>query len=634
MPLCFDPRCQHPENPEQQTVCRNCGAPLLLGDRYRLLKLIGQGGFGRTFLAIDTAVSDEFYCVVKQFYINDRRFALRRKAVDLFRQEAERLGELGRHPQIPQLLDYFETDQGQYLVQDYIDGHNLDEQLVATGPFDEPQIRSLLNDLLPVLTFIHRFQVIHRDIKPANIIRPRDGGPLVLVDFGASKLVAADDLKQTGTVIGSAGYVAPEQAVGKAVFASDLYSLGVACVHLLTGLHPFDLYSVSEDRWVWRPYLTHGVSLKLGRVLELMLSRSLRRRYQTAAAALAELNAAPRPLPVKRPARWSVFPRRKAAVDQRARLPASSRLAAAPVESWRCVQSLTGMGVVNTIAVSPNGRAIATGGADKTVRLWDVSTGELIYTFSQHMPLISPGHRDAVTAVLFSLDGRTLFSSGADGAVKWWDLANYQLIDTLPEQGWVIAAIALSPDGEMLVSAGGEGKIKLWNLEPLTLQSTLIHHQDWVSAVAFSPDGKTLMSASWDKTIRFWGLPSGRLLNTFTAHDDRVSCLLAHPDGQRLISGGWDGAVKIWPLGDNLHCRILTWHQDRVTALALSPNGKILATGSEDSTLTLWRPDTGQQLALLNHEWWGIRAIAFTPDGETLVSSGADEMIKFWRREE
>ncbi|MDJ0708333.1 MAG: serine/threonine-protein kinase [Leptolyngbyaceae cyanobacterium MO_188.B28] len=632
MPLCFDPSCQHPENPEQRTVCQNCGAGLLLDDRYRLLKLIGQGGFGRTFLAVDTSASEEFHCVVKQFYIRDRRQTLRQKAADLFRQEAERLGELGRHPQIPQLLAYFETEQGQYLVQDYIDGHNLDEQLAASGPFDEPQIRTLLNDLLPVLTFIHRFQVIHRDIKPANIIRPPNSAPLVLVDFGSSKVVASDELKQTGTVIGSAGYVAPEQALGKAVFASDLYSLGVTCIHLLTGLHPFDLYSVSEDRWVWRPYLTHGVSLKLGRVLDLMLCRSLRRRYQTAEAALADLNAAPRPLPARRPSRWSGVSRRKALGNKRARLPAKSR--SVPAQSWRCGQTLSGVGVVNTLAVSPNGRAIATGGADKTVRLWDVSTGELIHTFSQHIPLISPGHRGAVTAVLFSLDGRTLFSSGADGAVKWWDLATYQLIDTLPEQGWVIAAIALSADGKMLVSAGGEGKIKLWNLTTLTLQATLIHHQDWVSAVAFSPDGKTLMSGSWDKTIRFCSLPSGRLLNTFTAHDDRVSCLLAHPSGQSLISGGWDGAVKIWPLGDNLRCRILTWHQDRVTALALSPNGKILATGSEDSTLALWRPDTGQQLAMLNHDWWGIRAIAFTPDGQTLVSSGADEAIKFWRREE
>ena len=647
MTLCFNPSCGHPENPEQEKLCQNCGANLLLGDRYRLLDLIGQGGFGRTFLAVKTEGVVDGNCVVKQLYLADRTPDQRQKATDRFRQEAERLVELGQHPQIPQFLDYFETETGQYLVQEFIDGRNLDEQLAATGPFDQDQIRTLLNDLLPVLKFIHHRQVIHRDIKPANIIYPRHPGPLVLVDLGASKLVTSDDLRQTGTVIGSAGYIAPEQALGKATFASDLYSLGVVCIHLLTSMHPFDLYSVSEDRWVWRSYLPHAVRLKLGRILDQMLCRSLQRRYQTAEAVLADLNAPPQPLPAKHSPGRSVFsllnrlksPRKSPRKSSRKEATKHSRLAlksrlASPVVSWRCVNTLAEAGVVNALAISPNGRAIATGGADKTVRLWDLTTGELIYAFAQYIPLISPGHRDAVTAVLFGLDGRTLFSGGADGAVKWWDLANYRLISTLPEKGWVTAAIALSPNGDMLVSAGGEGKIKLWDLPTLTVQATLIHHQDWVSAIAFSPDGKTLFSSSWDKTICFWGLPSGRLLNTFTAHDDRVSCLLAHPDGQSLISGGWDGAVKIWSLKDNLRYRTLTWHQDRVSAIALSPDGKTLATGSEDSTLDLWRWDTSQRLSSLNHAWWGIRAIAFAPDGQTLVSSSADETVKLWRQED
>ena len=646
MPLCFQPGCQHPENPEPETICQNCGADLVLADRYQLIKLIGQGGFGRTFLAIDTAAAD-LYCVIKQLYGGDRTPDQGQKAVDLFRREAEHLVELGEHPQIPQFLAYFETETGQYLVQEYIDGRNLDEELAAIGPFDQKQIQALLHDLLPVLKFIHSFQVIHRDIKPANIIRPRHTGPLVLVDFGASKIVTSDGLQPTGTVIGSAAYVAPEQAVGKAVFASDLYSLGVACIHLLTGLHPFDLYSVIEDRWVWRTYLPHSVSLKLRRILDRMLCRSLRQRYRTAEAVLADLNAPPPSLPIKRPPRRSIFsaltrlnafrklPRKlpKKGAAKLAR-PAVQSPLTSPVVSWRYVHTLTDASVVNALAVSPNGRAIATGGADKTVRLWDLTTAELIHTFSRHIPLISPGHSDVVTAVRFSLDGRTLFSSGADGDIKWWDLASYRLISTLPEKGWVTVAIALSPNGKMLVSAGGEGKIKLWDLTTLTVQATLIHHQDWVSAIAISPDGKTLFSGSWDKTIRFWSLPSGRLLNTFTAHDDRISCLLAHPDGQTLISGGWDGAVKIWFLRNNLHCRTLTWHQDRVTAIALSPDGKILATGSADSTLDLWRPETGQRLAILNHAWLGIRAIAFGPDSQTLVSSSVDETIKIWRRED
>ena len=160
------------------------------------------------------------------------------------------MGKLGHHPQIPTLKEYFTSGDSQYLVQEYIHGTNLAEELVASGPWNETEIRKLLQDLLPILQSVHGERVIHRDIKPENILRrPGSHGTVdfVLVDFGAAKYVTATTLGKTGTVIGSAAYTAPEQVRGKAVFASDIYSLGVTCVHLLTGVSPFDLFDNSEQ---------------------------------------------------------------------------------------------------------------------------------------------------------------------------------------------------------------------------------------------------------------------------------------------------------------------------------------------------------------------------------------------------
>jgi len=295
MSYCLNPRCPTPQNLTGTNFCRTCGSKLLLKDRYRTIKPIGQGGFGKTFLAVDEDKPSQPRCVIKQFFPQAQGTNTVQKAAELFTQEAVRLDELGKHPQIPELLAYFSQDSQQYLVQEFIDGKDLAQELADHGAFNEAQIRALLNDLLPVVQFVHQHQVIHRDIKPENIIRRTSlskgrVGQLVLVDFGASKAATGTSLARTGTAIGSAGYIAPEQSLGRAVFASDLYSLGVTCIHLLTQRHPFDLFDVSEGVWVWRDALKSPVSDALGRILDRMLESPINRRYQSAAEVLQDLN--------------------------------------------------------------------------------------------------------------------------------------------------------------------------------------------------------------------------------------------------------------------------------------------------------------------------------------------------------
>ena len=320
MSYCLNPDCQRPSNPITAQFCQHCGGRLLLRERYRPLQPLGRGGFGRTFLAVDADLPFQPFCVIKQLHVPNHTGSHFTKAIELFHQEAVRLQELGTYPQIPRLLAHFEQDQRLYLVQAWISGQTLAQELQEQGRFSESKIWELLQDLLPVLKFIHQHQVIHRDIKPANIIRYRPNSAaatgslqlpaigtdlatrslveslsdrkLVLIDFGVAKSLSGSNLVTTGTIIGSPEYMPPEQTRGKVVPASDLYSLGVTCIHLLTQVPALDMFDIANNRWAWRDFLprSNRVSDRLGQILDKLLQDAISQRYQSADEVLQAIN--------------------------------------------------------------------------------------------------------------------------------------------------------------------------------------------------------------------------------------------------------------------------------------------------------------------------------------------------------
>lgn len=282
MTLCVNPSCNNESNREADRFCRVCGSELLLRSRYRPVRFIGEGGFGRTFLAVDQGQTSPQKCVVKQ--LSERtNVEGNREAKQLFETEALRLQQVGGHPRIPMLLDHFEQAGHQYLTQEYIDGWDLEAELAAEGTFDENKIWQVLVEVSAILRFVHERQIIHRDIKPRNIMRQHRGGHLVLIDFGVAKLLEQSDLK-TGTLVGSPEYMAPEQVQGKVVDSSDLYSLGVTCVYLLSGRSPLELYSSANDFWYWREALPQGAQVghRLGAILDRLLETPLENRFRSA----------------------------------------------------------------------------------------------------------------------------------------------------------------------------------------------------------------------------------------------------------------------------------------------------------------------------------------------------------------
>jgi len=273
-----------------------------LRNRFRVLRLLGEGGFSRTYEAED-ADRLNAPCVIKQFFPQVQGTSERTKAAKLFKEEAFRLYELGEnHQQIPRLLAYFEQGSCLNLVQEFIQGQTLLRELQQQA-FSEQQIWELLADLLPVLEFVHSHNVIHRDIKPENIIRRQRDNKLVLIDFGGAKQVTQTSIARQATVIYTIGYAPTEQMAGFAYQASDLYSLGVTCVRLLTQclptrdpygqIHDY-LYDPMNGQWLWREYLLEkGVTIsdELGQILDKLLKHLPKERYQTALEVLLDLSS-------------------------------------------------------------------------------------------------------------------------------------------------------------------------------------------------------------------------------------------------------------------------------------------------------------------------------------------------------
>jgi ABC-type branched-subunit amino acid transport system substrate-binding protein/tRNA A-37 threonylcarbamoyl transferase component Bud32 len=280
----------------------------LLDQRYKVLQILGAGGFGRTYIAQDLKQPSKPKCVIKQLQpqgvddptlsdaSRDNRWDL---ALKFFEKEAETLEVLGNHDQIPRLLAYFEEEQEFYLVQEFIDGHPLSSELIQGQPWSETQAIALLKDVLTVLEFVHGNSVIHRDIKPDNIIRRKRDNKLVLVDFGAVKQVRGQMVTNSGAFgwtvsIGTEGYRPPEQAAGRPRLNSDLYALGMIAIQALTGINAFDLrlnYSdPNTDEIHWQDKVTN-VSPGLIEFLTKMLRQNWRDRYESATAALQALES-------------------------------------------------------------------------------------------------------------------------------------------------------------------------------------------------------------------------------------------------------------------------------------------------------------------------------------------------------
>ncbi|MEM9927394.1 MAG: serine/threonine-protein kinase [Cyanobacteria bacterium P01_D01_bin.50] len=689
---CLNPDCPNPLNDGLSQFCVSCGTPLLplLRNRFRVIRVLSQdGGFGKTYLAQDSDKLNEL-CVIKQLAPQiEGKWALN-KAVELFEKEAQRLQELGGHPQIPKLFAYFEQENCLYLVQEFIDGKNLLEEFETRQENDiwlrcysEKEIRDLLLNLLPVIQFIHERGVVHRDIKPQNIIRRSSGielvGDLVLIDFGSSGDLKPKLQFKIGTSIGSHGYSPIEQIRdGIADPASDLFSVGATCFHLITGISPFKLWTEYGYSWMatWEKYLNYPISDELANILNKLLQKDIQQRYQSATEVIVDLQQ-PHKYPVISPSLIEVdeqlvppteipsVPRkytqlksllmasvailmffagefwywknREAQIHNLDKIIEPSIQPTANTEKvlhraaenqiqFTISQTINlNYDLASSIAIAPDSKTMVTN-STFGVKLWSLLTKQEISIFN--------AHNLKVNVVAIDSGGTKFVSAGDDKTIKVWNLATGQEIRTLKGHTQPIHTLAFSPSGKILASSGSDNTVKLWHVNTGREIVSFDSHKHRVSSLAFDSEGTILASADFNGSIKIWDTTTQKLLRTLPSVRSRIYSIKFIRTGtsSNSIVGSYDNVIRMWNPTTGEKIRTFRGHSQSVISIAVNAQSNIMASGSSDQTIKLWNLNTGELLSTIKGHSGKIESLAFSRDGNILVSCASDRTIKIWQR--
>ncbi len=592
-------------NQEQAVQCCVCGVPLLasipetlLKERYRILGLVGQGGFGVVYKAEDTEFGNRLVAV-KAINLSVLTAQQAIEATDAFNREVSLLSGL-MHSHLPRIYDHFTDREHWYLVIDFIKGETLEQYLEKAEDDHLPQeeVLDIGMQLCAVLDYLHTREppIIFRDLKPANVMRTVDGH-LYLIDFGIARHFKPGQPRDT-MVLGSPGYAAPEQ-YGRAQTTprADIYSLGALLYQLLTGNNPAE----TPFRFALSPLQGQSVSDRLLSLILRMVAVDANERPAGIATVQQELE----------------------------QVVALSQPLGTCLSTYRDHSRL-----VLSVAWSPDGTSIVSGASDGTVHLWEVATGHNLLIWHH------PSKFYAWTCALsWSPDGAYIACGSDDRTVRVWQVEVAEVVAMKHRciyrghANW-INAVAWSPDGKHIASGSDDKTVQVWQVEGAAIQyqgEICRGHSHWVVALAWSPDGKYIASGGNDATIQIWNVVEKERVLIYHGHSWGVNALAWSPDGTRIASCSWDNVVRIWDVKTGNTLFTYDGHINEVKALSWSPDGTRIASAGKDKTVQVWDATTGDLLfTYRGHSSW-VYALAWSPDGTRIASAGNDKTVQVWQ---
>lgn len=610
------------KNPKESEFCRVCGSPLkpitrLVKGRYRLLKMIGEGGFGRTYLATDELLFGR-KVVLKEF-------TQKKKNSEVIMKEGMILAKLN-HPLIPKIHGFFEDKGRIYLAQDYIEGKNLRLLLETKGKQSEDFVLKVLKDVLDVMVYLQNLNppLVHRDIKPENLII--SNGKTYLVDFGAVKELSKDALKHK-TIIYTKGYVSPEQRKGEPTLSSDIYSLGVVAIELLVGMHP-EKFINKQTKEINYNVISH-LRPELIEFFVKMTNADPMRRYRSAKEALEDLDIVIK-MTTLRKFMQSMGISAAPSEEQKQAILKSAEDLGIPKEKARVIirELENKSNVQKTEGHISYKRGTTTHGKTFRERLKN-----LISSHSE-MPVKLVGSLRAmgnkVAKLEFSEDGSLLATGSWDGIVKVFSTKTWQRLVALKASSKMsshVLDVKLSPNARKLAAASSGGEIRVWEVGTWLLAKSIRGSNLEANAVVFSHDEQFVFGGFADGSVKAWDTVSFNKI--FEASELGGWVLKLETISRYLFAGTNSGHIYIWDIALRKLKKVLKEHDGWINYITFKvTTGEIIST-TEEGELIIWSARNLKSVWKGNLTTQSISAITSTPDKSMLIFATGEDVHIF-----
>ena len=628
---------------------------------YRLIRLLGQGGFAEVYLGqhiyLDTSAA------IKVLHTR-----LDSDDVEHFREEARTIARL-LHPNIVRVLEFNVEEMTPYLVVDYAPNGTLRKRHPRGVPLPPSTVVSYTRQVAAALSYAHEQKVIHRDVKPENMLVGRRN-EILLTDFGIA--LVAQSSRYSGSqgiqnMAGTIAYMAPEQIQSLACPNSDQYSLGIVVYEWLSGTRPFQgtFTEIAVKQTIAPPPSLREKVPDLSPAVEEVVMKALakdpQQRFENVQAFALALEKA--------------FSTELASSSSLTGLPAAEVQPSSskntillssvetPEESFATVQSLPPELILSPPSASLHNPASSlqqpettslpkltqpkrisrrsvviglaglaavaiAGGGIALVTHMQTPSNPLQY---QAMPLFTyPGHTDWVWSVAWSPGGKRIASASADTTAQVWDATNGDHSDVYRLHSNTIYSVSWSPDGNRIATAGYDKTVQVWDPTYGDHFYTYAGHADWVWSVAWSPGGKRIASAGGDRTVQVWDAFDGSHPYIYRGHTDSVYAVAWSPDGKRIASAGEDGTVQIWdPVAENL-LYTFRLYDTTMWSIAWSPDGKRIASANNNNTVQVWNTTDGSYQFILGGHTDFVYGVAWSPDGKYIASASGDKTVRVW----